>query len=395
MERVRGLELLADPATTGSIRWYFLTRAAGAAAPEEIAEHFAPEFRWGWGSPRDQDALRIWFDRWHDTDTTIEEVRELEPFRFLVTTRLDGGATAKVGFILERESPHRILDTTTGTLDLTVATALESATEMTATRNEGGAGAYQSIFHPGYTTPMGPFGGYVAAMALRAGGAHTTKPLPQSMSLHFLRVAEVGPLSVVAKTLRTSSRLESVRVELEQGGRTLAEALIWAAAESPPAEGHQGAQGSLSPVPPPDSEADPVPARPAEPGIWGALEVHPVGAGPSVDAEESGEAHNWARLRPVARSGDPWVDAAGLLLALDLTAIDAVASQQRGGPAAAFTTLELSVAFYNHPCSSDWVRCHARAEATSSGVGTATATLWSAASDLLGVATVQLLRRGK
>ncbi|HEV3001917.1 MAG TPA: thioesterase family protein [Solirubrobacteraceae bacterium] len=88
----------------------------------------------------------------------------------------------------------------------------------------GRDGAYHGAITPGWETPRGPLGGYVMAIALNAmqlavgdGGRQ-----PRSLTTHFLRPAQVGPVTVRPAVEREGRTLSTVTARMEQGGRLLA-----------------------------------------------------------------------------------------------------------------------------------------------------------------------------
>src|SRR5688572_8793063 len=98
------------------------------------------------------------------------------------------------------------------------------------TKVEGGGGRWTASFHPDWEI-WGPNGGYVAAVALRAAGAHTDMPRPASLLCHYLGVGKFAPVDIETKTLRKAKRAESVRVSITQEGKPIAEALVWCVAD--------------------------------------------------------------------------------------------------------------------------------------------------------------------
>src|SRR6266550_4309190 len=72
----------------------------------------------------------------------------------------------------------------------------------------------------------GPNGGYVAAIALRAAGAHSQFGRPVSIAGHFLGVAGFDEVIIEVKTLRLAKRAESMRVTMKQHRTPIFEALV-------------------------------------------------------------------------------------------------------------------------------------------------------------------------
>lgn len=89
-----------------------------------------------------------------------------------------------------------------------------------------GDGRYRAELSPAWAV-WGPYGGYVAAIALRAGLAESRFTRPASFQCHFLTVAEFGPVDLVVTSLGGGKRAESLRVDLHQGDRLVSTALVW------------------------------------------------------------------------------------------------------------------------------------------------------------------------
>ena len=99
-----------------------------------------------------------------------------------------------------------------------------------------GDGVWSGEIVEGWDTPRGPLGGYVMAIVLRGLELAVDDPARQarSVTMHFLRVPEVGPVTVSARVEREGRSLTSVTARLEQDGKLLGLAI---AAYSKPWEG--------------------------------------------------------------------------------------------------------------------------------------------------------------
>ena len=86
-----------------------------------------------------------------------------------------------------------------------------------------GAGVWEGAIADGWQTPRGPLGGYVQAIVLRGMQLAVADDArqPRSMTMHFLRVPQVGPITVRATVERAGRTLSSVTARLEQDGRLL------------------------------------------------------------------------------------------------------------------------------------------------------------------------------
>src|SRR3954454_7232772 len=74
----------------------------------------------------------------------------------------------------------------------------------------------------------GPNGGDVAAIALRAAGAHSRFDRPVSLVGHFLGVADFDAVDLEVTTRREAKRAESIRVSMTQQGQPIFDAMVWA-----------------------------------------------------------------------------------------------------------------------------------------------------------------------
>lgn len=90
-----------------------------------------------------------------------------------------------------------------------------------------GNGRYRAEIDPAWRVER-PNGGYVAAILLRAVTTELADPerVPRSVTVHFLRPPEDGPVEVEVAVERTGRTMSAVSVRLLQGGRLLALALV-------------------------------------------------------------------------------------------------------------------------------------------------------------------------
>ena len=108
--------------------------------------------------------------------------------------------------------------------DLAVDTAVEAV----------GAGRFRCVLSRDWEI-WGPMGGYVAAVALRAVGAHLGPDHPArpvAFSCHYLGVARFEAVDIAVVALREGRGASSYRVSITQGDRPILEALVWASAST-------------------------------------------------------------------------------------------------------------------------------------------------------------------
>ena len=90
-----------------------------------------------------------------------------------------------------------------------------------------GNGLWSGHVADGWATPRGPLGGYVMALMLRAFELAVGEPRrsARSVTMHFLRVPEVGPVTLSATVERAGRSLSTVSGRLEQYGKPIGLAL--------------------------------------------------------------------------------------------------------------------------------------------------------------------------
>lgn len=134
-------------------------------------------------------------------------------------------------------------------------TAFQRATAVTPL----GDGRYDAAVDPGWEAPTGPNGGYLAAILVRALEAELApagERRLRSLTVHYLRRPETGPLQVRVRTLRAGRRTASATVAATQDGR---EVQVGVAAFAAP-----GLQSAATWAPaPPDAGPPPAPDAPS------------------------------------------------------------------------------------------------------------------------------------
>jgi acyl-CoA thioesterase len=172
-----------------------------------------------------------------------------------------------------------------------------------------GDGVWRGAIAPGWDTPRGPLGGYVMAILMRGLELAVADPERQarSVTMHFLRVPEAGPVKVSAVLEREGRSLSSVSGRLEQDGKLVGLAL---GAYSKPWEGPLLEDLPMPKVDPPQAlEEAPDPRRGADerrgaqppPFTERLLMQSRFGERPFTGAED-GESGGWIGLtedRPV------------------------------------------------------------------------------------------------
>jgi acyl-CoA thioesterase-2 len=232
----------------------------------------------------------------------------------------------------------------------------------------------------------GPMGGYVAACALRAGGAGIEHLRPAAFSCHYLGVAQFGPIDLRVETRRGGRTATSRRIEVTQDDRVILDAMLWSVGET---EGLEHDETVAPDVPGPDELASisdllPADAEPPFP-FWTNFDARPIGfeAEWPPSGPRSPTWQEWLRFLPTASFEDPWVDAARCLILVDVASWPA-AHRPHAWRQPPFTapTLDLHVAFHRPPTGKEWLLCDGAAPLSTEGLFGWTAQVWSRAAGL-------------
>ncbi len=248
----------------------------------------------------------------------------------------------------------------------------------------------------------GPCGGYVAAILLRAAGAHTPLRRPATLACHFLGVAAFDDVELEVTTLRATRRTESLRVSMTQGGDPVAEAIVWCVASD--LEGPALAAGTMPEVAPPDEcpliqdlvedDSDGPPSR-----FWDNFEYRPL-AWLSRDewARRSGvdpAFRAWYRYVPTPAFDDPYVEAARVAMLIDIAGWPAIIRAMEPEDEARWVApnLDLNVTFHQTPDASEHLFLDGYGSVAADGLAGGGGAVWSHDGRLLGSGTQQLIFR--
>jgi acyl-CoA thioesterase len=243
-----------------------------------------------------------------------------------------------------------------------------------------------------------PVGGYLAAIALRAAGAHSAMPLPASLSCQYLSPARFDVVDLEVDCLRTARHAKSLTVLMRQNGTPVMSALVWTIADD--LKGPQRRFSRPPDVPAPElvaelardrSLADMTAAGATATGtFWRNLELRTV---PFDHSQSEGlQIHSWARFRPRAYFSDPWLDACRELITIDTAIFPAIAIALAGGRCVALS-IDLYVAFHSPPPAEDYLLVTAQSTAAGAGLVSGTAQTRSADGTLTASGGSQLMCR--
>lgn len=153
-------------------------------------------------------------------------------------------------------------------------TSFERATAVEAL----GDGRFGAVVDTTWSAPIGPNGGYIAAIIVRALLAHVDPEAQRrlrSLTLHYLRPPQGGEFEIEVETVRSGRRFSTGRIRAFQGGREIVAGLGALGAPDLPAA------GGWAPLAP---QAEPPPAR--EAGI-AELDAYRPGDGLWMNSESS------------------------------------------------------------------------------------------------------------
>lgn len=159
-----------------------------------------------------------------------------------------------------------------------------------------GDGVWAGELAEGWNTPRGPLGGYVMAIVMRGMelAVDDADRQARSVTMHFLRVPEAGPVTVRATVERAGGSLSTVSARLEQEGKLLGLAV---GAYSVPFESPLLDQAPMPDVKPPETPepASPAPGGPAPEFLKRMVFQHRFGDFPFTQSEQA-EVGGWLGL---------------------------------------------------------------------------------------------------
>lgn len=265
----------------------------------------------------------------------------------------------------------------------------------------GQDGRYEAELSPDWEI-WGPNGGYLAAVALRAAGAHSRLEKPVSFVGHFLGVAGFATVDIEVATLREGTRAESMRVSMSQGGRRILEALVWAAKDGLDGLVHDACPAPTVPghaaLPSVEELLEQSGAERPQHAFFSNLEERPVDWIPNWDHRPAGDpiVRCWYRFRPVPTFGDNWIDACRLVIMVDTFQWPAAVRGHAGGSIRHIApSLDLACRFHrlDHAQKAEWLLVEARSPAAAEGLVGGTAAVWDADGRLLASGGQQMLCR--
>lgn len=274
-----------------------------------------------------------------------------------------------------------------------------------------GEGRFRAEVSPDWKL-WGPVDGYLAALAMRAAGAHTTMTRPASFSCHYLGEAKFEPVDIEVTTLRRTHRAESMQVRMTQEGFHILDAMVWTTLD-----GMTGPEGNWTPAPEgPEAEElsqlkldEDAQELFGDSPFWNNVEIRPIRLNPFhlITKEEVRafrgdddkfvaklEPRNraWERFAPRSTFDDPWIDACRYIIMVDIAGYPTVAKPYTPLVFIA-TTLDLNVTFHVPAPGDEWLLIESNGTAVHEGLMACRASIWSRQRSLAATGSSHMLYR--
>ena len=247
----------------------------------------------------------------------------------------------------------------------------------------------------------GPNGGYMAAFALAAARQISGRARPANATVHFLGAASFdAPIEISTTVQRATRQATSVHVRVDQGGKAILAAMVWAVDA-----GIEGLEHADAPAPavapwhelPTISElieANPQ-ATPSSYAFWRNFEQRPTSwlGAEEWDQRELGPAlyEDWLRFDS-APANDEWAQAARLLLLVDLGAWPSVGRRHRTESWVA-PSIDVSCEFHHLDPADEWCLLRGTSAVARDGLIGSHQQVWNERGDLVASGISHLLCR--
>jgi acyl-CoA thioesterase len=262
----------------------------------------------------------------------------------------------------------------------------------------GGDGSYSAMLSRDWEI-WGPNGGYIAALAMRAAQLETTRARPANATVHFLGAASFEtPVIVNASIQRATRQATSVGVRIDQDGKPILSALIWALDDAIDGLAHDDLS---APDVPAWRELPTLAERQAALGIarpsmyrfWDNFEQRPPSWIDDWDNRELSEAKylNWLRFVE-GDAADAWSQAARLMLLVDLGGWPSIGLRHRSESWMA-PSIDVSCEFHRPGTGDEWFLLHGASPHASAGLIASHQHVWNDRGELLASGISHMLCR--
>ena len=276
---------------------------------------------------------------------------------------------------------------------------MASFMEATAVVRDRPGGRYRGLLDAEWFA-WGPFGGYLAAIAMRAVGAESSLPRGATFSGVFLNAGGPGEVDVQVESLRQGKRAEALRVTIAQQGKQLFQALCWMVGDDLQGLSHDHAH--MPPVLPPGN-LRPYSELADDFDTWFPFWRHIEGRPLQWYDPDSRPPHNprwqgWLRLHEVLPADDPSLQAARALMWMDMAVWNAAVQAHAWPMSHIAPTLDLTLQLHGALYEADvadqpWTLIDGVSPTSGHGVLGGSATLWSPRGALLATGTSQCMWR--
>lgn len=267
-----------------------------------------------------------------------------------------------------------------------------------ATRIEGGNGHFRLELSTDWFGLNGLYGGYLAAVNLRAAAEASGFERAASHTCHFLSGAQPGPAELEVTSLRRNKRSESMRVSMRQGGRAVVESLTWMGLEG------DGFALDFEPMPEvagPQGLAERVDVMRGisdfHSPVWDRISAHYCDRVPfSAARPDEPEVDWWFRINGQTRAESMLHDALRVTTILDGAFHDPLYQTQGGDPRAydfGAPTVELTIHYHRAALDAEWFFCRSKVQLAAAGLISGVARLWSQEGALVASAASNLACR--
>lgn len=259
----------------------------------------------------------------------------------------------------------------------------------------GSDGQYQSHISQDWEI-WGPMGGYVAAVALRAGAAELPNEFePASFTCQFLSIAKFEPVDIAVEVRRRSRRAAAVSVRITQDAAPILDAQMWFTIPDEVVQyDHMKPHRHGRP-----EDHRPISEYTFEPSVfpfWGNFEGRPIDWIDDMAAYPGGEPEwaEWLRFVPTSEFSDPALEAARVLLLADLPSFPA-ATRAFPGDERTFVcpSLDLAVQFHRLRDVGEWLLVQGVTPIAERGLLGFRSEVWNATGQILASGGGQLLAR--
>lgn len=264
---------------------------------------------------------------------------------------------------------------------------------MQATSSVKTGETYEASIDPDWFI-WGPFGGYLAALALRAMAARSSHSRPATFSCQYLNVGRPGTATIMVELLKQGRTAECLRASIRQGDRCLVEAQAWIVAETLSGIEHDDPQPPIVEAPA-DLEDWHGFGEEAKSPIWQHIRRRPLARFRSP-ARLSGRPQwaCWLQLREPFPENDLALAAARAVLWMDLAPWNAALNVHVWPTTHLAPTLDLTVQFQPdlyemENAGRDWMLVETASPTAGRGFFGAHSKLWSQSGRLVAVGAAQ------